>query len=184
MIFGTLSNPTVLLLSLIAFLSGLLLAVRLMIYGAERRRIPTVDTLPLRRWELAAVGFLVGFGLTGYLLMRSGGAGAQTALLASAAGFASATIVTRLAIAAARLQPEHDPDNPVFILQGHIGVVTVAIPLGGEGMIRYEDIASAQTVRAREIEGRAIGEGQEICIDRVEDSLAYVELWSLVEARL
>ena len=62
-------------LYLAAFLSGLLLTVRLMFFGAERRRLrPNVT--PLRRSEPAAVAFLVMFGVSGYLLTRHGPLGA------------------------------------------------------------------------------------------------------------
>ena len=172
---------------LASFFTGLLLGVRLMFFGAERRRILTPDTLPLRRWEPAVVAFLTGFGLAGYLLARQ-------APLSRGAAFAAAVliavvfagIVTRLAIATARIQPEHDPDDPRYLLQGRVGIVTVAIPADGEGAIRYQESAEgAETaVRAREIAGGAIAAGQEVCIERVEDGVAHVELWSTVEQRL
>ena len=159
-------------LFLSAFIAGLLLAVRLMFFGAERKR-QSPGTLPLRRWEPAAVGFLSAFGISGYLLAQHAG------MLLS-----RAVIVTRLAIATARLQPEHDPDDPRYILQGRVGVVTVDIPVGGEGLICYEDVGSTPVTRARDIGGGAIAAGQEICIERLEGGVAYVELWALVEARL
>ena len=170
---------------LASFIGGLLLGVRLMFYGAERRKRPSVDTLPLRRWEPAAVGFLVMFGVASYWLGRRDGISPGTAAAVGAMiGVVFATIITRLAIATARIQPEHDPDDPRYILQGRVGIVTVSIPIGGEGMIRYEDIGSSPAVRARNIGGGAIAAGQEICIERVEDGIAHVELWSLVEERL
>src|SRR5450759_5130225 len=67
---------------------------------------------------------------------------------------------------------------------GRVGVVTVAIPAGGEGMIRYEDIDSTPVVRAHDIGSGAIAAGQEICIERIEDGVAHVELWALIEERL
>ena len=171
-------------LFLSAFIAGLLLAVRLMFFGAERKR-RSPGTLPLRRWEPAAVAFLFAFGIAGYLLRQHVGTPLPTAvMMAIGIGVFSAVIVTRLAIATARLQPEHDPDDPRYILQGRVGVVTVDIPAGGEGAIRYEDVGSTPVARARDIGGAAIAAGQEICIERLEDGVAYVELWALVEARL
>lgn len=156
-----------------------------MFFGAERRSVPSADTLPLRRWEPAAVGFLIVFGVASYLLTRHGGVSPATgAAIAGIMGVVFASIVTRVAIAAARLRPRHDPDDVRYLLQGRVGLVTVAIPAGGEGMIRYEDIGSAPTVRARDIGGGAIAAGREICIERMEDGVAHVELWALVEARL
>ena len=171
-------------LFLSSFIAGLLLAVRLMFFGAERKR-PAPGALPLRRWEPATVGFLLAFGLAGYLLAQHGGLRPQsTAMMALLIAVISAVVITRLAIATARLQPEHDPDDPRYILQGRVGTVTVGIPVGGEGMIRYEDVGSSPAARAREIGGGAIAAGQEVCIERVEDGVAYVELWALVEKRL
>ena len=170
---------------LASFIGGLLLAVRLMFYGAERRKRSSVDTLPLRRWEPAAVGFLVMFGVASYWLGRRDGISPATAAAVGAMiGVVFAFVVTKLAIATARLQPEHDPDDPRYILQGRVGVVTVSIPAGGEGMIRYEDVVTLPAVRARNIGSGAIAVGQEICIERVEDGVAHVELWALVEERL
>jgi hypothetical protein len=51
-------------------------------------------------------------------------------------------------------------------------------------MIQYEDVGAAPTVRARDISGGAIAVGLEVCIERVEDGVAHVELWALVEERL
>lgn len=156
-----------------------------MFFGAERRKRPSADTLPLRRWEPAAVGFLIMFGVASYLLTRRNGISPATgAAVASIIGVVFAAIVTRIAIAMARFEPEHDPDDPRYVLQGRVGVVTVAIPAGGEGMIRYEDAGSTPAVRARNIGVGAIAADQEICIERVEDGVAHVELWALVEERL
>ena len=172
-------------LFLASFILGLLLGVRLMFFGAERRRTPLTGGLPLRRSEPAAVAFLVMFGSVGYLLSRSTGESAPTIVgiaLIAAALFAAA--VTWLAVQTARVQPEHDPDDPRYVLQGRVGVVTVSIPAGGQGMIRYEETNSSPVVAARDIGGGAIGAGEEVCIERVEDGVAHVELWRLVEQRL
>lgn len=156
-----------------------------MFFGAERGKRPSADALPLRRWEPGTVAFLVMFGIAGYVLTHN-------AVLPSIdryafsilAGGLFAAFVTWLAVKTARLQPEHDPDDPRYVLQGRVGVVTVPIPVGGEGMIRYEEIGSAPVVPARDISGGAIAAGEEICIERVEDGVAHVEPWRLVEQRL
>jgi hypothetical protein len=58
---------------LIGFCLGLLLGVRIMFFGAERRRGPKTEGMPLRRSEPAAAAFLVMFGVAGYLLTRPAG---------------------------------------------------------------------------------------------------------------
>ena len=172
-------------LFLVSFIGGLLLAVRLMFFGAERRRSRRIGAFPLRRSEPAIVGFFLAFGVTGYLVVRHGSVAPGISLLIAAgvgAGFAA--VATRLAIATARIPPEHDPEDLRFILQGRIGVVASAIPANGEGMVCYEDSGVFVTTRARDIANGAIPEREEICIDRVEDGVTYVERWSVVEERL
>lgn len=172
-------------LFLVAFIAGLLLGVRLMFFGAERRRLHEETDIPLRRSEPAIVGFLVMFGVAGYLLTRHGtmstGAGTATAVLL---GVAWAGVVTRVAIATARLRPEHDPDDPRYRLQGHVALVTTAIPARGEGTIALHEGASPRTFRARTLDESGVPEGQEVCIERIDDQVAYVEPWASVEARL
>ena len=156
-----------------------------MFYGAERRRQPAAGALPLRRWEPGFVGFLVMFGIVGYVLDRNATmSSVGSSALSVLGGALFAALVTWLAVKTARLQPEHDPDDPRYVLQGRVGVVTVTIPVGGEGMIRYEESGSAPSVPARNIDSGAIAAGEEICIERMEDGVAHVELWRLVEQRL
>jgi len=172
-------------LFLVSFIGGLLLTVRLMFFGAERRRRHPPDVLPLRRSEPAIVAFLLMFGIAGYVAVRNGRlVPAGSLIVATVLGIIFAAVMTRLAIVTARIQPEHDPDDPRFLLQGRVGLVTVAIPANGEGMIRYEDASTAVTVRAHDIENGAIAAGEEVCIERVEDGVAHVERWVLVEERL
>jgi hypothetical protein len=172
-------------LFLASFIAGLLLGVRVMFFGAERRQLRSADALPLRRSEPAIIGFLLMFGVAGYLLTRRGTVSAGTgALIAALLGLVWAVLVMRLAVATARLQPEHDPEDPRFALQGHVAIVSAAIPADGEGTITFSDAGAQRTVRARNIDGSAVTEGEEVCIERLEDDLAFVELWAIVEQRL
>jgi hypothetical protein len=172
-------------LFLAAFIAGLMLGVRVMFFGAERRRLQPADVMPLRRSEPAIVGFLLMFGVAGYLLTRRGTvSGAAGVAVATLLGLAWAVFVTRVAVATARMQPEHDPDDPRYVLQGHVAVVSAPIPSDGEGAIIISDDGAERTLRARTIDGSAVAEGQEVCIERVEDEVAFVELWAIVEQRL
>jgi membrane protein implicated in regulation of membrane protease activity len=171
-------------LFLTCFIVGVLLSVRLLFFGAERRRLKA-GALPLRRSEPAALGFLVMFGLAGYLAERSGRS--TTALsfgVAVVLGGVWAYVVTRLAIATARVEPEVNPDDPRFAYQGCVAVVTAAIVSDGDGEIRFDDHGAMKTSRARNIGNDQIDAGEEVCIERIEDGVAYVERWSLVEERL
>lgn len=171
-------------LFLVSFIAGLLLAVRLMFFGAERRRVSGRGT-PLRRSEPAGVSLLLAFGVAGYLLHahtslpRSGVVMGAAVIAAAVAG-----VVVRLAILTAQLQPAHDPDDPRFVHQGVVAVVTARIPEGGEGAIALPGQGHAHPLRARSVDARAMELGQEVCIERVEDDVALVELWSNVEQRL
>jgi hypothetical protein len=179
-------------LFLSAFIAGLLLAVRIMFFGAERRRraLRPDDKMPLRRSEPAGVAFLVMFGVAGYLLTRHGTLGGAAGTAAAAVlGLLWAVLVVRVAIAMARVTPEHDPDDPRFRWQGTVAVVTAAIPPGGEGAITFQPSGAAddgpRTTRARAIDEGAIADGVEVCIERIDDDgVAIVERWALVEARL
>lgn len=167
------------------FIGGVLLGVRLMFYGAERRQRPSPESLPLRRWEPATISFLLVFGVVGYLLTHIGRQSMSgRVVMGTIIGAICAVIITRLAIAAARFQPEHDPEDARFLLQGRVGVVTAPIPAGGEGMISYHDANGIPNMRAREIGGEPLAAGVEICIDHLDDGVAYVELWARVEERL
>lgn len=170
-------------LFLATFIAGLLLAVRLMFFGAERRKRRA--DMPLRRSEPAAVAFLVMFGIAGYLLTRHGFLSA-----ASGAGVAAlvavvwAALAVRVAIAMARVTPEHDPEDPRYVLQGHVAVVSTAIDEDSTGSITLLDHGVSRTYPARTIDGGAIDRDLEVCIERIEDGVAFVERWDLVEARL
>ena len=172
-------------LFLATFIVGLLMAVRVMFFGAERRRLQAADAMPLRRSEPAVIGFLVMFGMAGYLFTRHGARSAAAgAGVAALLGLAWAALVTRLAVATARMQPEHDPEDPRYALQGHVASVSLAIPAEGEGAITFSEASAQRTVRARTIDGSAIAEGEEVCIERLDEDVAFVELWAIVEQRL
>lgn len=170
---------------LVSFIAGLLLTVRLMFFGAERRRVRANSDLPLRWSEPLGVAFLVVFGVAGYaVIRRTSLTPAMGALSAAAIAAAGSLLATWLAVLMARMQPEHDPDDPRFVLQGQVGMVTVNIPADEEGEIRYDTGSGFTTVRARAIDDASLQVGEEVCIERIEDGIAHVERWSVVQARL
>ncbi len=171
-------------LFLVCFIAGLLLAVRLMFFGAERRTV-TPDSTPLRRSEPAIVALLLGFGIAGYLFhTRSGYGTAAVLMLALVIAVASAALLTRLAVVTASLVPEHDPEDPRYRLQGVVGHLLSCIPADGEGRVSFPDGSATRELLAREIESRAIEAGEEVCIERIDGDVAWVERWASVEARL
>ena len=184
-------------IALAVFLTGLVLGVFTMLYGTERpvhtavapherqgEHDPAAEPSPLRnRASLAA--FAVGFGLTAYLMDRAdlGALWLQllAATIAGAAAFAlQALLFARWAIPGARV--EHV--EPRFLLQGTIGQVIRDAPPEGTGTMRYALDGREYTLPVRAMHGGAIPAGTDVVMDRVEDGIAYVELWSVVEGRL
>lgn len=171
-------------LYLACFLAGILLGVRLLFFGAERRKVRP-DAIPLRRSEPAAIAFLAMFGLAGYLIHRAHDYSPWVTVVAAATlAFVWAFVVTRVAIATARIRPELDPDDPRFALQGCVAVVTAEISPNHDGEIRYTERNVERTVPARNIGTETIHAGEEVCIERIDDGVAHVERWALVERRL
>jgi hypothetical protein len=172
-----------------ALILGLLLAVRAMLLGVERSRTPLGAPSPTRpsiRFSTPVISaFAVTFGAAGYLLTRPGrmspAAGTIVALLI---GTLAGALAVRVVRRAAAFVPEHDPDDPRYVLQGHVATVTAPIGPGGEGEIAYVVEGTRHTVRARGLDGSVADRGVEVVIERIEENVAYVEPWVEVEKRL
>jgi hypothetical protein len=172
-----------------SLIAGLLLAVRAMLLGVERRRTPlgaAPAAAPSVQFSTPVVSaFASAFGAAGYLLTRPGrmspGAGTVIALVIGVAAGAWAVRVVRRAAA---FIPEHDPDDPRYVLQGHVATVTASIGPGGEGEIEYVVEGARRRVRARGLDGCVADRGIEVVIERIESDVAYVEPWVEVEKRL
>lgn len=184
-------------LYLVSFVVGLLVAVRVMFFGIERpvRLSTSAGSAPVPhvRFSFAAVAtFAVVFGVVGYLLLRNGVASGMTLLVAILVGVVTAALATWGAAAWARVLPQHDVEDPRYVLQGHLARVTAAISAGRDGEIVYELGDERHTARARLVDdtGSAAGEetsvavGTEVVIERIDDDVAYVEPWQQVEKRL
>ena len=172
-----------------ALIAGLLLAVRAMLLGVERRRIPlgaAPPPTPSVRFSTPVVSaFATTFGAAGYLLTRPGRLGIPTGtIVALIAGTVAGMFAVRLVRRAAAFVPEHDPDDPRYVLQGHVATVTAPIGQNGDGEITYVVEGTRHTVRARGLDGSTADRGVEVVIERIEDSVAYVEPWVDVEKRL
>ena len=175
---------------LAAFIAGLLLGVRVMLYGVERGTrpfgAPAPTPAPVRAWEPMLAAFLSVFGLMGYLGTRYRGDDPLVLTLvavavAVAVAFAAYGMVRR----AAAFVPEHDPDDPRYVLQGHVATVTAAITDEAPGEIAFQIDRTYRVVPARGIDGAVAGVGAEVVIDRIDDDgVAHVEPWAEVEKRL
>jgi hypothetical protein len=172
-----------------ALILGLLLAVRAMLLGVERRRTPLgaePASRPSIRFSTPVVSaFSTTFGAFGYVLTRPGRMSlAAGTIVALVIGALSGAFAVRLVRRAAAFVPEHDPDDPRYVLQGHVATVTAPIGPAGEGEIAYVVEGTRHTTRARGLDGSVADRGIEVVIERIENGIAYVEPWAEVEKRL
>jgi len=173
------------------FLAGLVLAVGAMLFGVERTR-PSVDGSPTIGARLTVpnvAAFATVFGAVGYLLHRYSSLGTLAifviAAIAGALGVVGAILlVARWALPAVAAEVVDER----YVLQGHPARVTalVADATGAPSAyeISYEEGGATHRLRAQSLEGTALTPGSEVVIERVENGIAYVEAWSVVERRL
>jgi uncharacterized membrane protein YphA (DoxX/SURF4 family) len=172
---------------LAAFISGLVLAVFAMLHGVEharRRRNQAHPPSPF--FNLPAVAaFAVGFGAVGYPLASRTSLPAWAIILIAMGGGALAItgMITLLARWALRgLSGPLPPDD--HEIQGQLAVVTRDITPGQQGEISYEHLGRHVQVAARSLGTTAVPHGSDVVIDRIEDGVAFVEEWAVVEQRL
>lgn len=184
-----------------SLLLGLLLAVFAMLHGVERRPEPAAAApgrtggggvaggeaeRPSARLNLPLLaGFATVFGATGYLLHRYSTLAPLpsigiAALVGAVGAVGAVTLVARWALGGAPL----DTEDPRYVLQGHLARVTA--PIEGErgGEIAYVVDGARHVVRARSLDGGTVPLDAEVVIERIEDDLAFVERWAVVEERL
>jgi hypothetical protein len=182
-------------LGVVAFLAGLLLAVRVMFFGVQRRR--DAEHLDHRRWPLALAAFLVAVGAMLYARsagLQGGGVTASWAvavvLVGIGAGAGAWWLVKRSAAV-----PSTDPeDDPRYRFQGHVARVIKSIESrsgdSGVGRIAFDFDGKRHELNARwtsegTFERQSFGlVDNEVVIERVEGDVAYVEPWTVVEERL
>lgn len=177
-------------LFLAAFTAGLLLSVRVMLYGVERGRhpfgSPAPSPTPVRMWEPVASAFAVLFGLTGYIVSRPGRlellAGTALAVLV---GSAAAYLAVRMVQKAVAFVPDHDPDDPRYVLQGHVATVTAGIDGANVGEIVYEVEGRRVVAPAVGLDGSVAAAGDEVVIESIDEAgVVHVEPWHEVEKRI
>lgn len=185
-------------LFLLSLVAGLLVGVLAMLHGVERP-LPTGsgrailghaddDAPPAPRARLSrptVAGFATFFGAVGYLLLRySSLSTLWTLVLAGAAGAAGATAAVALVAWWALRGDPLESDDPHHLIQGHPARVTAPIGADAPGEITFELQGGRHVVRARSIDGAPVAVGDEVVIERIENDVAYVESWSVVESRL
>jgi hypothetical protein len=175
------------ILFLVAFIGGLVLAVFAMLHGVEyARRRRNRSRVPSPFFNLPAVAaFVVGFGAVGYPLASRTRLPAWAVILIAIGGGALAItgMITLLARWALRgvTAPFSSEDQEI---QGTLAVVTKEIAPEREGEISYEHLGRPEVTLARSLGVTAISLGSEVVIDRIENGVAFVEEWTVVEQRL
>lgn len=172
-----------LILFLALFILGLVLGVASMIAGIDRdqRRGRWIKYVNLPMAGAAATLF----GLVGYPLAKYTALSALAIIgIAFAAGALGAVGMMLLIAGWAVPSAEREVEDERFILQGHFARVTRGIQAAGQGEIVYEHEGRQHVLRAASLDGNAIAEDAEVVIERVEDGVAYVELWSTIAEQL
>lgn len=175
------------ILFLASFIGGLVLAVFAMLHGVEyARRRRNRSQRPSAFFNLPAVAaFAVGFGAVGYPLASRTTLPAWGIVLIAIAGGALAItgMITLLAQWALRgLSAPFSAEE--YEIQGQLAVVTRELTPAREGEISYDRLGKRELVPARSLGTTVIAIGSEVVIDRIEDGVAFVEEWTVVEQRL
>lgn len=169
---------------LLVFLAGLALAVHVMLNGVERwkrrrSRRPSALLIPPTVAALA-----MGLGASGYLLSSRTHLSAIPILIISIVigGAALTGMVVLMAKWALRssVAAHSDEDD----INGQVATVTRAITAENPGEISWYAWDKKHVLPALAIGESKITTGTEVVIDVVEDGIARVELWSVVERRL
>jgi len=169
---------------LLVFLAGLALAVHVMLHGVMRwkRRRSQKPSAFLNPPTAAALA--MGVGASGYLLSSKTNLGVIPALLISLViGAAALTgmIVLMAKWALRSSLPVHSEEEEI---NGQVATVTRDIIPGDPGEITWYAWDQKHILPAVAIGNAVITSGSEVVIDVVEDGVARVELWSVVEGRL
>lgn len=170
---------------LVAFTAGLVLAVFAMLHGVEHTR-PSKSRAPSPFFNLPALAaFAIGFGATGYPIASRTGLPAWGVLLiaAGAGALAISAMITLLAqwalrgVSAESLSVDDE-------IQGQLAIVSQDIGPSAPGEIRYDRRGHEVRIPAQSLSARSLAVGEEVVIDRIENGVAMVEEWSVVEQRI
>lgn len=169
---------------LLVFLIGLALAVHVMLHGVERwkRRRSQKPSAVLNPPTVAALA--MGLGASGYLLSSRTALSTFAVLLISIVigGAALAGMIVLMAKWALRgALPAHSEEDDI---NGQVATVSRDITAENPGEITWYAWNRKHVLPARAISEAEIVAGTEVVIDVVEDGVARVELWSVVEQRL
>lgn len=170
---------------LMAFVAGLALAVHSMLHGVERwrRKKSSRQSAVFNPPTVAALA--VGIGASGYLLTTRTSLGVMTLIFLSLASglVALGGMILLMAKWALRSPIARDLGDEEDIY-GQVAIVTRTITPEAVGEIEYFAWERNHVLSASAIDSSIIPEGTEVVIDSMENGVARVELWSVVEQRL
>jgi hypothetical protein len=167
-----------------AFIGGLVLAVFAMLHGVEHaRRNRSKAPSPFLNLP-AMAAFAVGLGAVGYPLASRSTLPAWGILLIAIGGGGLAISGMIALLARWALRGIRTAANEGDEIQGQLAVVSLEISLAGMGEISYEQMGRQVHIPARALGDRSLPVGADVVIDRIENGIAYVEEWAVVEQRL
>jgi hypothetical protein len=167
------------------FLAGLALAVFSMLHGAERwRRKRSGKPSPILNPPTVAA-LLTGFGASGYLLVTRTALG-FAAIIAIASVTAAAVLTGMIFLMAKWALRENANATPLEKeeIHGQVAVVSRTITPDAPGEITYEAWGQTHVLPAETIDGSTVPEGADVVIETLENGVARIELWAVVEQRL
>lgn len=168
---------------LAVFLSGLALAVHVMLHGVERWRTKHSDKPSAVLNPPTVAALAAGIGAGGYLLETRSSLQSAAVFLAAlaigvAAHFGMTLLMARWALrGGASVPPDQD-------INGQVATVSRDITPEHPGEISWIAWGTTHTLPAAGLSESTIPAGCEVVIDVVENGIARVELWSVVESRL
>ncbi|HMC53771.1 MAG TPA: hypothetical protein VKH19_01255 [Gemmatimonadaceae bacterium] len=178
-------------IGIIAFVAGLLLAVRVMFFGVQRKL--GEDRVAFRKSPLALAAFLAVFGAMSYARAARAAAITGTWIGLSLVMSALAAFVAWWIVWHSESTPSTDPeDDPAYRFQGHVARVVEGIDSAPgkppTGRIAFEFDGKRYEFRARWTTGdwqSELGRPDcEVVIERIDDDVALVEPWVAIEERL
>jgi hypothetical protein len=167
-------------ISIAAFVGGLVLAVFAMLHGVEHLR-RNRSRAPSPFFNLPAIAaFAVGFGAAGYPLASRTQLPVWAVLVIaiSTGALAISGMITLLARWALRGVSGGPTDE--HEIQGQLAVVTREITATSPGEISYVQMGKTITVPARALHVTFVALGADVVIDRIDDGVAVVEEWATV----
>lgn len=179
-------SPVILKFAFLAvFIGGLGLAVSSMLNGVERwrRRNSSRPSAVINPPTVAALA--AGIGATGYLLVTRTTLGVLPVVLISLVVGIVALAGMIVLMAKWALRPPadgaiHEEED----IHGQVATVTRAITPYADGEIEYFAWDRKHVLAASSLASISVPEGTEVVIDSLENGVARVELWSVVETRL